>query len=282
MISTLMPSGASSIKRLDKRYCVAGVNGSSRIAISYQPANGRKIHNVAAAPLAHPRQHGIGHGDQAKEVGLEHGTNLVNFAFFDGRKIAISRVVHQDVNAPNFSSVCCTAWAICARSVTSSCTASAFSCPETSSSADRDCAPSRPHASPGPARVCKFVAEAGRATGDKPYRRLLLCHSILLSIRCSLVPSRTRTCIGRVRILAAFWKALRLRSPTRLGSSGMILLDNKGEIGSSGRVSEEGSPKTLTTSCDRAPMGQPSPASLPCSPGDDMIPLPSSPPSMLL
>jgi len=35
----------------------------------------------------------------------------------------------------------------------------------------------------------------------------------------------------------------------------MILQDNKGEIGGSGRFSEEGSSKTLTPSCDRAQMG---------------------------
>lgn len=52
----------------------------------------------------------------------------------------------------------------------------------------------------------------------------------------------------------------------------MILQDNKGEIGSQGRVSEEGSSKTLPTSCDRAPMGAAIVRLAALFTGDKMIP----------
>src|ERR1035437_4099270 len=43
---------------------------------------------------------------------------------------------------------------------------------------------------PGQHELCKFLTEAGRTTGDKPYRRLLLCHSVLHSLHSMVIVDR--------------------------------------------------------------------------------------------
>ncbi len=55
---------------------------------------------MAAAPLAHGRQHGAGDGVQAEHVGVEQGTHFVRAGFLHRAQQAVAGVVDEDIDAP--------------------------------------------------------------------------------------------------------------------------------------------------------------------------------------
>lgn len=60
------------------------------------------VDDAAASLLAHAGEDGVGERDQAEEVGLKHGADLLVFTLFDGCEVTIPCVVDEDVDAAEF------------------------------------------------------------------------------------------------------------------------------------------------------------------------------------
>jgi hypothetical protein len=65
-----------------------------------EPADRRHVHHQPVALRAHHRQHRLGHVDEPEHVGLEHVAHFLVVALLDGGEVAVARVVHQRVDAP--------------------------------------------------------------------------------------------------------------------------------------------------------------------------------------
>ncbi len=84
------------------REALHGVFGGRVIARAREAAEARHRGDVddVAAPLpAHHGQHGARHGEEAEDVGLELGADLLRHALLDGGQVAVAGVVHQHVDA---------------------------------------------------------------------------------------------------------------------------------------------------------------------------------------
>jgi hypothetical protein len=58
------------------------------------------VDDVTVSPRPHAGKHRLGQGNEAEEIGLDHGAYFLILAFLHGRQIAVAGVVHQHVDAP--------------------------------------------------------------------------------------------------------------------------------------------------------------------------------------
>src|SRR5580698_10021193 len=64
-----------------------------------QSSNGRNLDDVSGALAAHGGQRGFGHGDRAKEIGVELEAEFFELNIFDETRDCESGIVYQDVEA---------------------------------------------------------------------------------------------------------------------------------------------------------------------------------------